>query len=268
MLSKEIRSFFRTLFLLLFCITLTIAGFCLYTKYYDKKENSKDAIITPVEDSTLSDADVEAIINSYLSDNTRNPNVPPSHQIAMKPILQNPELPSGCEVTSLAMILNHMGLNTDKCILADKYLPKGEIGTVSMKEFFIGDPREEASYGCYAPVIITCATNYIKSCNSDLKVHDFSGAKLSALFTLIADNKPVIVWTTINMLESEPTKTWTVNGEIVTWYSQEHCVVLIGYDYDANTVTVADPLYGIKEYDLTTFTDRYNQMFQQAVCIY
>lgn len=264
MLSKEVKSFCKTIVLLLLCIVLSVAGFSIYKK----TQTSTEVPTLTVEDATLSDSDVQAIINSYLPDNTRNPNVPASHQIPMEIIYQNPELPAGCEVTALAMLLTHSGLPTDKCILADNYLPKGEIGMVNMKEFFVGDPRIAGSYGCYAPVIINCATNYIAHKGANLKVYDLSGAKLSSLFTLIADDKPVIVWTTISMLESEPTTTWTINGEIVTWYSQEHCVVLTGYDYDANTVTVADPLYGIKEYDLDIFTERYNQMFQQAICIY
>lgn len=63
-------------------------------------------------------------------------------------ILQNPELPTGCEVTSLAMVLNYWGYDIDKLTLATDYLKKGEIGSVNFKEAFVGDPRSAEAYGC------------------------------------------------------------------------------------------------------------------------
>ena len=47
----------------------------------------------------------------------------------------------------------------------------------------------------------------------------------------------------------------------------EHCVLLCGYDLDANTVTVCDPLEGKIEYDMDKFEDRYQLVYQQAVVI-
>ena len=41
-------------------------------------------------------------------------------------ILQNPELPNGCEITSLCMLLRYLGFDADKCLLADNYLPRTE----------------------------------------------------------------------------------------------------------------------------------------------
>lgn len=269
--SKEIKSFFKTVFLLLLIIAAVIAGLTTYGRYkadlpvpLTKEEIMAQIIV----ESTLSDAEMQEIIDSYKPGSTANPNVPSQHNINMEVILQNPELPAGCEVTSLAMLFTYLGLPADKCVLSDSYLPKGEAGEVSMNEYFIGNPREKGSYGCYAPVMAGCAASYIADTNAGLKVYNLTGTSLSSLFALIADDKPVMVWTTINLLESFPTVTWEINGETVTWYSQEHCVVLTGYNYDTNTVTVADPLYGTREYDMTLFTERYNQMFKQAICIY
>ncbi|NLY78771.1 MAG: hypothetical protein GX072_02350, partial [Lysinibacillus sp.] len=38
-------------------------------------------------------------------------------------VLQNPELPNGCEITSLTAILNYYGINVDKMTLSDR-MPK------------------------------------------------------------------------------------------------------------------------------------------------
>ena len=37
-------------------------------------------------------------------------------------ILQNPELPNGCEITSCCELLRFFGFRADKCDLADHYL--------------------------------------------------------------------------------------------------------------------------------------------------
>ena len=39
-------------------------------------------------------------------------------------ILQNPELPNGCEITSCCEVLHYLGFAPDKCELADYYLPR------------------------------------------------------------------------------------------------------------------------------------------------
>ena len=39
-------------------------------------------------------------------------------------ILQNPELPNGCEITSCCEVLHYLGFAPDKCELADHYLPR------------------------------------------------------------------------------------------------------------------------------------------------
>ena len=50
--------------------------------------------------------------------------------------------------------------------------------------------------------------------------------------------------------------------------SHEHCLVQTGYDKNARTVSVADPLRGNVTYDLDLVVQRYNQMGKQAVLIH
>ncbi len=77
-------------------------------------------------------------------------------------IWQEPELPHGCEVTGLAMMLSYYGYKEDKCVLADKWLPKGPWGSTDFRKAFVGDPRKRvASAGCYATVIADTANRYL-----------------------------------------------------------------------------------------------------------
>ena len=63
-------------------------------------------------------------------------------------------------------------------------------------------------------------------------------------------------------------KTWTAyNGKAMNWKHPLHCVVLIGYDLDAQTVTIADPMVGIVSHPLSLFELRYLQLGSQAVIV-
>ena len=86
------------------------------------------------------------------------------------------------------------------------------------------------------------------------------------LFTYVDKNTPVIVWGTQDCRPGHYSVTWNVNGEDLSWFRPEHCMVLVGYDNQS--VSVADPLYGdIRSYDKATFESRYNSLFRQAIII-
>lgn len=184
-----------------------------------------------------------------------------------KAINQNPELPTGCEVTSLTMTLNYLGVNADKSDIADNYIDKGPIGSTDFNKKFVGDPRDVNSYGCYAPVIVNAANKYLTAKGSSLNATNISGKDLEELFTSYIDkNIPVIVWGTVDNREGRYTTTWKVDGQDLKWYSPEHCMVLVGYDNDK--VWVADPMHGdVRSYKKSTFKDRYNSLKKQAVVI-
>ena len=62
---------------------------------------------------------------------------------------------------------------------------------------------------------------------------------------------------------------WTKSdGTEVYFPSQEHCVVLTGYDLDKGIVYIDDPLKGAVEYDMDDFEKVYDQMKKQAVLIF
>ena len=86
---------------------------------------------------------------------TAETEIPASHVISDFPIIyQMPELPTGCEITAAAMVLNYYGFQVDKTVLAEQYLPTlystgiyyGQDGRTygnDMNAYFIGDPRTD-----------------------------------------------------------------------------------------------------------------------------
>ena len=87
--------------------------------------------------------------------------MPSSYLINMEHISQYPDLPSGDEVTSLAMVLNFLGYDVDKNELCDLYLDKGPVGYTSFYEANVGNPRNAYnSYGCLAPVIVKAGNRF------------------------------------------------------------------------------------------------------------
>ena len=57
------------------------------------------------------------------------------------------------------------------------------------------------------------------------------------------------------------------SGVEYPWYSNEHCLVLSGYDTLSNTVTVNDPERGVVVYDIDRFEEIYDLMGRMSMVI-
>lgn len=190
-------------------------------------------------------------------------------QLEAESILQQPELPTGCEVTSLTMALRFAGYDVSKEELADQYLEKATPGEVSYRTAFWGDPRQEESFGCYAPVIVKAANRYLAQQKSTQTAYNLTGASLDDVLAEIRMGYPVIVWGSMYINEEIVfSYGWDIEGETVTWPSNEHCMLLIGFDMETNSVIVCDPLEGIVSYDRNAFQHHYEILEQQAIVIY
>lgn len=184
-------------------------------------------------------------------------------------ILQNPELPTGCEVTSLAMVLQHFGFNVYHTELAYMWLDKGEYRAIDYRKVFVGEPTSLFAYGCFAGVIERCANKYLNSKASSLKVENITGCEPNLLYRYVSNGMPVIVWATGNMEECYYDKQWIdkETGNVITWVRNEHCMVLTGFDFEQNLVYVNDPLKGRTAYPMDLFEYRFKQMESQAIVI-
>lgn len=192
-------------------------------------------------------------------------------------ILQNPELPTGCESVSLTILLNHLGFSVNKMTIARQYLPKLDFYTkngvyygADFRTTFAGNPESSNSYGCYAPCITTTANRYFSANGFKSTACNITGAEFDSLLNDYINNDiPVLIWITSNNLhETRLTSVWTTpSGERVQWLAYEHCVVLTGYDKANNLVYVSDPLVGNTSYDYSRLKQRYIDMGKQAVYI-
>lgn len=195
-----------------------------------------------------------------------------SAYINVEPILQNPELPTGCEVTSLTMLLNHIGFDVDKLTLSDGYLPKGEYRKSDFNKVFVGNPRSRQAYGCTAGVIAETAEKFLEEYDKDNKwqVKNITGCPAKIVYSAIKYGNPVIVWSSIDMEEIiENHVSWVdeSTGNTVSWFGNEHCLLLTGYNTEENLVYVNDPLRGQISYDMKIFEKRFNELDRNAVII-
>lgn len=196
--------------------------------------------------------------------------------IDMESVLQNPELPVGCEITALTIYLRYLGFDADKVDLAKNYLPKG--GNAQYKDdllykdsffdYFIGDPFTRG-YGCFSNAIVKAANSYLDDHGGGYDVINISGSHPDVLYDYLAQGIPIICWATDGMIEPEYYESWYDNatGEKLDWYLNEHCFVLAGFNMNADIVTLNDPMKGIIDYNINKFETRYAQMYSQAIVI-
>ncbi|MBH0161743.1 C39 family peptidase [Fictibacillus sp. 26RED30] len=183
-----------------------------------------------------------------------------------------PELDRGCEVTSLAMLLQHAGVEVGKMELAEKIKKentpyKNENGTYyygNPNDGFVGDiyTFDKMGYGVYHGPAADLAEKYLPG-----RIEDLSGSSFDDVLGKIKNGKPV--WVIINAdfraLPESEFRTWnTPSGKVeITW--KEHSVVITGYDREH--VYVNDPLSKEKnrKLSLTEFREAWTQMGSQAI---
>lgn len=200
---------------------------------------------------------------------------PRDHKIAEKcvikkfeTVLQNPELPTGCEVTSLCQTLNYLGFDIDKVTLADEFMPIDFDGSTTMDHAYIGDPKLNDGFGCNPPTLVQTADAYFESIDSPCYAENMSDIELQKLFYQIEEGRPLITWVTIDLVELAPEHLWTTpEGEKMMFSGMQHCVTVYGYDLEKKIVYVADPLKGNVEYDLERFERMFDLLGRKAVII-
>ena len=188
-------------------------------------------------------------------------------------ISQFPEYPTGCESVSTVMALKYAGYNISAEEFITRFLPmsrefymeNGQNRGPSPYEYFIGNPKSPSSYGCMAPVIQKAVTSYIGDTE---KIKDLTNMSLNEICEqYINQNIPVIMWATIKMLETNPKNSWYLSdGKRFTWPSNEHCMLLVGYD-DENYY-FNDPYQGkLVAFNKKTTEDRFAELGSQALAV-
>lgn len=186
-------------------------------------------------------------------------------------IKQNPELPRGCEVTSVAMLLNEAGVPVNKLELAEqvvkdptpfKRLKSGKASWGDPNRGFIGSMYNlsKPGFGVYHEPLSFLINGHMKGNGLDLTGMDFKD-----VLYFLEKGHPIV---TIINSRFRPVNDWVSwegpNGLVRVTY-REHAVLLVGYDH--KYVYVNDPLSGQKNRKLNraSFEQGWIQMGRQAL---
>ena len=185
---------------------------------------------------------------------------------------QMPELPRGCEVTSLAMLLQYKGISVDKLTLAKEVKKNPAEYNLAGGKIYFGDPNEgfvgnmytysEPGLGVYHRPIAELAEKYLPG-----KIKDLTGADFLELKVHLSDSRPVwvITNTEYEKIDDSFFQTWYTPNGAVSVTTKEHSVLVTGYDQ--KYVYFNDPLTGEKnkKAPMQDFTEAWVQMGRQAI---
>lgn len=182
-------------------------------------------------------------------------------------IAQLPELPRGCEVTSLAMMLKYAGVNVDKMKLAQevKKVPFKSNGYYGNPfEGFVGNMYtfNHPGLGVYHGPVKALAEKYLPN-----QIIDLTGSDFTDILYPVSQGKPVWVIINTNYAKLGPQyfETWrTKQGDIKITY-KEHSVLITGYDH--SYIYFNDPLLKMKNRKAPrkNFEEAWIQMGRQAI---
>lgn len=188
-------------------------------------------------------------------------------------LCQYPSLPTGCEATAAAMVLQYYGVEITPEEFVREWLEYNEEfyteGEVlygpNPEEVFAGNPFTANSFGCFAPVIVKAINNNSAVCRAE----KITGQNLEDLCeTYIANGTPLLIWATMGMKESKEGRSWNLeDGTKYTWIAGEHCLVLVGYS--EKYYYLNDPQNGSTVgYKKELVEKRFQELGSQAVRIY
>ncbi len=220
-----------------------------------KAKESKRSFVYYRKDNSLIWSNAEALKTSI--------------QLEAPVVMQNPELPRGCEVTSLSMLINYKGKLVSKLTLADQvkkvpfqFKQGGIVYHGNPYEGFVGDMKNarQNGYGVYHGPIHQLLVQYFPYSAVDL-----SGCEFKDLYYLLNRNSPVwiITNTSYKRLAQSEFGTWTTTSGPIKITSKEHAVLVTGYDQEY--IYFNDPLIGKNKASMKEFIEAWEQMGRQAV---
>ena len=190
--------------------------------------------------------------------------------------LQDPQLPNGCEVTSLAMLLGWAGYPVDKEELYWEYLPRQnfsyddqgrEIGG-DPEQVYVGDASTEtAGWYCMEGPIVEAGNLYLQQQGSARALEAVSGLSRRDLDAYLEEEIPLVAWVTLDY--ESPFRCdggwYLANGSFYTPYCNLHCVVVLAQGEEG--CLTANPLTGWQWVDEDQFWSAFDAMGRRAVTL-
>lgn len=204
----------------------------------------------------------------------------------MKKIIQVPYInqserwPTGCESVTATMCLQYWGLPIEVDDFIRDYIEAvpfvwkdGIQYGADPRESFVGSPYDSESYGCYAPVILRAFEKIAEqNKNPDLEFFclDATGVSMEQLIREYIDKDiPVVFWATIDLKEVIIGPQWKLHGtgEDFIWKSNEHCMLLVGYDETCYYFNDPWENHGCIGYPKELVEKRHKEQYEMAVVL-
>jgi uncharacterized protein YvpB len=204
-------------------------------------------------------------------------------RIRVRALSQFPELPYGCEVTSLAMLLAWAGHPVSNTVLAGEIardptppvlraIP-GFHGNPLMEVTRWGNPNEgfvgsmtgrngALGYGVYHGPVVRLLRRILPG-----RAEDLTGAAWTRILSVVAGGTPVVVWTTITFQPTREWVTWQSPEGPVTATPLEHAVLVVGYT--PTSILINNPYNGeaLEPVARGPFVAAWKQLGAQAVTV-
>lgn len=195
-------------------------------------------------------------------------------QLNVPQILQNPELPNGCEITSCCELLRFCGFPADKCELADRYLPRSERWYGADPDLvYMGDPHREgegetAGYYCFAGPVVAAADRYLADHGGGWHAADLTGAGVGQLIAQLQKGRPFLFWASLHFQDIgfDPCGSYPLpGGRSHRVFHGLHCMAVKGVD--DRCFFLADPLGFNTAVPREQFEKIYRQLGSRAVVL-
>lgn len=169
-------------------------------------------------------------------------------------ILQMPDHPAGCEIVSLQSALSAFGLDYSFDELYDLFSKSDNDFVTS----WWGDPDSEGAV--YPPAVEDVGERVLSGTPYD--IDNVTGCSFDFLLTAVESGENCLLWITTD--DQYPDWSGITVGD---WemYTNEHCVVMYGFDDDE--VLLMDPLQGYRSVDLDALQDLWESCGSMAVVI-
>ena len=181
---------------------------------------------------------------------------------------QMPDLPNGCEVTSLSMVMNYYGIKVSKNELAetiqhvDSFTDGGKYRGNPHQGFVGHMTIANAGWCVYNEPLYNVARKYTSH------IENITGSDFLSLLKLVSTGHPVMIITTTTFNKVNNMQTWDTNTGKVNVTPSSHACVITGYSKPKKVVYVNNP-YGYKNQPVNwkNLQASYNQQGRQALYI-
>lgn len=181
---------------------------------------------------------------------------------------QMPDLPNGCEVTSLSMLMNYYGIKVSKNELAetiqhvDSFTDGGKYRGNPHQGFIGHMTIANAGWCVYNEPLYNVARKYTSH------IENITESDFLSLLKLVSNGHPVMIITTTTFNKVNNMQTWDTNTGKVNVTPSSHACVITGYSKPKKVVYVNNP-YGYKNQPVNwkNLQASYNQQGRQALYI-